>query len=168
MFICEAFFVLFGLYALVTGRIRLIGKRSVVGSRARMIGLILLTPVAFAFFGGVIIGLLQGGSFRTSEVQNVVVLELAAMIVAIIAALVIASNTPETPVGVSADASGSLMTYAAPRLPDVLTPAEAAAYLRVSEADIAQLIETGQITARLIGQEYRISKTSLDAFLNKT
>ena len=49
--------------------------------------------------------------------------------------------------------------------PDVMTPAEAAAYLKVRPADIQSLISSGQIKARQIGSDYRISKKVLDDFL---
>ena len=50
-------------------------------------------------------------------------------------------------------------------VPDVMTPAEAAAYMRVSEADVETLITSGQVKAKKIGSAYRISKKALDAFL---
>ncbi len=49
--------------------------------------------------------------------------------------------------------------------PDVMTPAEAAAYLRVTEQDVMTMIESGQIKAKQIGTSYRIAKKALDDFL---
>lgn len=54
---------------------------------------------------------------------------------------------------------------AAAAAPEVMTLAEAAAYMRVSEADIEGLIASGEIKAKKIGSAYRISKKALDAFL---
>jgi excisionase family DNA binding protein len=54
---------------------------------------------------------------------------------------------------------------AAPATPDVMTPAEAAAALRVSEEDVMAAITAGDLKARKIGSAYRISKDALDAFL---
>ena len=51
-------------------------------------------------------------------------------------------------------------------VPEVMSPAEAAAYLKVSEADIMAMIQGGQIKAKQIGAQYRISKKTLDDFLN--
>jgi excisionase family DNA binding protein len=48
---------------------------------------------------------------------------------------------------------------------DVMTPAEAAAILRVSEEDVLAAIEAGDLKARKLGSAYRISKNSLDEFL---
>jgi excisionase family DNA binding protein len=50
--------------------------------------------------------------------------------------------------------------------PDVMSPAEAAAYLKVSEADVMSMIQGGQIKAKQIGTQYRISKKTLDDFLS--
>ena len=62
--------------------------------------------------------------------------------------------------GQQAPAGGS----AAAAAPEVMTLAEAAAYMRVSEADVEQLIASGQIKAKKIGSAYRISKKALDTF----
>jgi excisionase family DNA binding protein len=47
----------------------------------------------------------------------------------------------------------------------VMTPAEAAAYLKVSEEDVVAAIQSGDLKAKKIGNAYRISKDALDAFL---
>jgi excisionase family DNA binding protein len=49
--------------------------------------------------------------------------------------------------------------------PSVMTPAEAAQYLRVSEEDVVAAITAGDLKAKKIGSAYRISKDALDAFL---
>ena len=49
--------------------------------------------------------------------------------------------------------------------PAVMTLDEAAAYLRVSVADIQAIIDSGELNARKIGSQYRISKDAVDAFL---
>ena len=50
--------------------------------------------------------------------------------------------------------------------PEVMTPAEAAAYLKETEQDIMGMIQAGQIKAKQLGANYRISKKTLDDFLN--
>ncbi len=47
----------------------------------------------------------------------------------------------------------------------VMTPAEAAAYLRVAEEDVVAAITSGDLKAKKIGNAYRISKEALDDFL---
>jgi excisionase family DNA binding protein len=51
-------------------------------------------------------------------------------------------------------------------IPDVMTPAEAASILKVSEEDVVTAIEDGSLKAKKLGKAYRISKDSLEAFLN--
>lgn len=63
--------------------------------------------------------------------------------------------------GAAAPAGGA----AAASTPSVMTPSEAAAYLRVSEEDVIAAIQAGDLKAKKIGNAYRISKDALDAFL---
>ena len=51
-------------------------------------------------------------------------------------------------------------------IPDVMTPAEAASILKVSEEDVVAAIQDGSLKAKKLGNAYRISKESLEAFLN--
>jgi len=53
-----------------------------------------------------------------------------------------------------------------PAAPDVMNLDEAAAYLKVTPADVQGLITSGQVRAKQIGTEYRISKKALDDFLS--
>ncbi|NJN81218.1 MAG: helix-turn-helix domain-containing protein [Caldilineaceae bacterium] len=55
---------------------------------------------------------------------------------------------------------------AAAATPSVMTLAEAADYLKVSEADVQSIIDSGELKARKIGASYRISKDAVDAFLS--
>ena len=47
----------------------------------------------------------------------------------------------------------------------VMTLEEAAAYLRVQPADIQAAIEAGELKAKKIGEQFRISKDAIDAYL---
>ena len=51
-------------------------------------------------------------------------------------------------------------------MPDVMTPAQAAEIVQVTEADIIAAIEAGDLKARKIGSAYRISKANMELFLN--
>ena len=51
-------------------------------------------------------------------------------------------------------------------VPAVMTPAQAAAFVQVSESDIVAAIEAGDLKARKIGTAYRISKANLEKFLS--
>ena len=50
-------------------------------------------------------------------------------------------------------------------VPAVMTLEEAAAYLKVAPADIEAIITAGELKARKIGTQYRISKDAIDAYL---
>jgi excisionase family DNA binding protein len=69
-----------------------------------------------------------------------------------------AAGAQQTPPG-GAPAAGAAAA------PDVMTPAEAAAFLRVSEEDVIAAITSGELKAKKLGSAYRISKDALDAFL---
>lgn len=47
----------------------------------------------------------------------------------------------------------------------VMTLEEAAAYLKVAPADVEAIIASGDLKARKIGEQYRISKDAIDAYL---
>jgi excisionase family DNA binding protein len=52
-------------------------------------------------------------------------------------------------------------------MPSVMTPGEAASFLRVSEEDILAAIDAGDLKARKIGNAFWISKEALEAFLRE-
>ena len=54
---------------------------------------------------------------------------------------------------------------AVPAMPDVMTPSEAATFLKVSEEDVLAAITAGDLKARKIGSAFRISKEALQDFL---
>lgn len=67
--------------------------------------------------------------------------------------------------GMTGNAGGGAANGAPAAMPSVMTPAEAAAVLRVSEEDVVAAITAGDLKARKIGNAYRISKEALDDFL---
>jgi excisionase family DNA binding protein len=52
------------------------------------------------------------------------------------------------------------------KMPDIMTPAEAAQFIKVTEEDIMAAITDGSLKAKKVGKAYRISKDNLDAFMN--
>lgn len=66
--------------------------------------------------------------------------------------------------------SGAMQSSAAQgasgMMPDVMTPSEAAGFLKVSEEDVMAAITAGDLKAKKLGSAYRISKTSVEDFLN--
>jgi excisionase family DNA binding protein len=51
-------------------------------------------------------------------------------------------------------------------MPDIMTPAEAAQFMKVTEDDILEAIKDGSLKAKKVGKAFRISKDNLDAFMN--
>ena len=68
-----------------------------------------------------------------------------------------AMQTPSQPAAAPAAAAAST--------PAVMTLEEAAAYLKVSTADVQAAIEAGELKAKKIGSQYRIAKDAIDAYL---
>jgi excisionase family DNA binding protein len=50
-------------------------------------------------------------------------------------------------------------------MPDVMTPSEAAGFLKVSEEDVLAAINDGSLKAKKLGNAWRISKSALEDFL---
>lgn len=71
------------------------------------------------------------------------------------------------PAAGGAAAAGGTQPGGAPAggFPAVMTPSEAAQYLRVSEEDVLAAITSGDLKAKKIGNAFRISKEALEAFL---
>jgi len=55
---------------------------------------------------------------------------------------------------------------AAASTPGVMTLEEAAAYLKVSTADVQAAIDAGELKAKKIGSQYRIAKDAIDTYLS--
>jgi len=55
---------------------------------------------------------------------------------------------------------------ASPAMPDVMTPSEAAGFLKVSEEDVLAAINAGELKARKIGSAFRLTKEALQEYLN--
>ena len=54
---------------------------------------------------------------------------------------------------------------AASAIPELLTPAQAAQALGVTEADVTASLEAGDLKGKKIGSSWRITRAALDAFL---
>jgi excisionase family DNA binding protein len=52
-------------------------------------------------------------------------------------------------------------------MPDVMSPAEAAQFLKVSEEDVLAALKEGSLKGKKLGKAYRISKDALMSFLNE-
>ena len=63
------------------------------------------------------------------------------------------------------DTSPSNQPVPPTNIPPVMTPSEAATFLRVSEEDVIAAINAGDLKAKKIGNAYRISKEAIEEFL---
>jgi excisionase family DNA binding protein len=52
------------------------------------------------------------------------------------------------------------------KMPDIMTPAEAAQFMKVTEADILEAIKDKSLKAKKVGKAFRISKENLEAFMS--
>ena len=77
----------------------------------------------------------------------------------------IIANTYRNQSPAQSNASAAANQSATAESGEVLTPAEAAKLLKVSEEDVIASIESGELKARKIGSAYRISRESLNEFL---
>jgi excisionase family DNA binding protein len=51
--------------------------------------------------------------------------------------------------------------------PDLLSVADAARRLGVTEADVMTIIESGELRAKKIGESHRIKRSELEAYLSR-
>ena len=57
------------------------------------------------------------------------------------------------------------VTTASPGLPELMSPAQVARALGVTEADVLAIIEAGELRAKKIGSNYRIKRSAVDSYL---
>jgi len=67
--------------------------------------------------------------------------------------------------GAPAAGGGATPPPVPPGIPELLTPADAAKALGVTEADVMASIESGDLKAKKIGSAFRITRAALDQFL---
>ncbi len=75
------------------------------------------------------------------------------------------SAAASTPPGSTTPATGSATPSSTSAMPELLSPAEAAESLGVSEADVMQSLESGDLKGKKIGSTYRITRAALHEFL---
>ena len=62
-------------------------------------------------------------------------------------------------------ATPTVAPAATPGLPELLSPADAAQALGVSEADVMTVLESGDLKGKKIGSAWRISRTALADYM---
>ncbi len=154
---CSGISLLVGLFLIFRGNFRVF-NRNVPRQTGRLIGLILIAPIIIGFFYGVFVVGSSRGTLTNDMLLNAALVEIGALAVAIVVALYFIMSLPQEapiiPVHVAQSVS-----------PSVMTPAEAAAYLKTSEFEVIALIEEGKLPAARIGGDYRIARSAVDDFL---
>jgi excisionase family DNA binding protein len=157
--ICEGIMLVTGIFMLITGRFNM-GQVKAKGDNVRLAGGILLLPLICGFLLGLsIAGQVQARTFFGSNLfWTVTIIEYLMIIGAALISGTIVYNARNTDV---TSESGSLPTAT----PNVLTLREAAVYLRVSEEQVNELINSGQLPAVKVGYDYRIARQAIDDFV---
>lgn len=189
---CSGIALLIGLFLLGKGDFRF-ANRYVPKEQGRLIGLILIAPFLIGICTGfLILPAAVGGDgditlealVNSPQYSTIASLELGAFVVAVGLALYMILSRPQTPpdtfpprqagghpLNVPPSASypfgnAPVSAPAAPP-PNVMTLAEAAAYLRVSESEVEALIDGGKLPAARASDGYRIARSAIDDYLRQ-
>lgn len=163
---CSGIAFFFGLFLLFRGQL-VINNKVIPQDRTRLIGLLLMAPLVVGLLAGAFIGQ-SSGVLDFESIQSAALLELVALIIAFGAVYYLISTTPPSDT-MSIPPMRPFMppTPVQPQVPDILTIAEAAAYLRVSEDDVMRMIDEGKLPAARIGDSFRIARIAIDDFLKE-
>ncbi len=183
--------LLLGIFLLIKGDFRFLG-RDIPKDQGRLIGIVLAAPFTISFCASFYIvstyistldpamldsmdGLMA--IMDTPEYASLMTLEVISMIISVAVASYLIFSRPPTPPGVRAEfppmvrpPSASYPVSSSPygartAAPSVMTVSEAAAYLRVPEADIEGLINDGKLPAARTASGYRIARSAIDDYL---
>jgi excisionase family DNA binding protein len=145
--VIEAALFLIGLAIFLIGKVKLSNRKTVMGSSARAIGLVFTIPLVLSFCGSAMVEYPMGRPSNIQPPDNIT--DAAVTLLVIVSCLLLSL----------------IIGFAAPEIPSVLTPEEAARYLKVEEIEVRRLIEDGDLKAKAIGGDYRISKEALEEFM---
>lgn len=156
---CSGIAFLIGLFLLFKGQFR-VANRTIPRTQSRIIALILMAPPVIALCAATFI-LAPGGDVTYDQFLQVGFVEIGALVIAIGLVVYNIFSLPQTPD--YTPQTNPAMRPAQP--PSVMTVAEAAAYMRVSEQEVLNLIEQGKLAAARIGDSYRIARIAIDDFI---
>lgn len=170
-----------GIVLLFKGSFRL-GNRQVARPQARAIGFSLIAPLVIVFcvymtMAPSYVQINDDNTFSFSVeaidqmLGSLATLELITVMIAIGLSLFTIYGSPPVTGTDEQPYNPTSSPFSTPsvssRVPDIMTVAEAAAYLRVSEAEVLQLIDAGKLGAARIGGTYRIAKIAVDDLLSR-
>ncbi len=173
MFALIAFFI--GLIVLFKGGFRL-GSRTVTQPQARSISLYLMAPLAILFCASTLLisnyiqfaddGTFTIGADAFNYVSNTIgLLELVAVGIAVLLVAVTIYGMPRSSAAPTPQRSKAAAPPTPATAPNIMTVAEAAAYMRISEKEVLGLIDQGKLGAARIGDTYRIAKIAIEDFM---
>lgn len=187
--------MLVGIIVLIRGQFQLPG-RYISKATGRSIGLLLIAPSAVSFCAGGVMGAIVGMNSAellpdgqiifdpnnpeiTALFNNLIIFQLIMLGLALAAVIYLIWRSPASP----PEPGAAVPTFKSPiqmpfgswgapppaqplKVPDILTVKEAAAYLRVTEAQVLELINIGKLpAARMGGDNYRIARIAIEDYL---
>jgi excisionase family DNA binding protein len=169
LLICEAILIVLGGYMLLSGRIDIGGVRA-SGRNVRLAGAVLMAPLAFGVLAAPVFLTISGGQITTDLLLAASCVELIVVLGALSVASQLVRQARSESGGAGAPVTSPFtmrMPTPAPQqdAPSIMTVAEAAAYLRVSEQDVLDLIDEGKLPAARVGGAYRIARRAVDDYL---
>jgi excisionase family DNA binding protein len=162
---CSGIAFFFGLFLLFRGQL-IINNRIIPPNKTRMIALILMAPLAIGLIAGALL-FSPSGVLDFDTLQNAALIEFLALVGAVVAVYYIISTTPPSGTLPMQHMPPFAPPSVTPHVPDILTVPEAAAYLRVSEAEVMRLIDEGKLPAARIGDSFRIARIAIEDFLQQ-
>jgi excisionase family DNA binding protein len=189
---CSFIFFIIGIAAIVRGGFR-IAERNIARPQARAIGILLMMPFGVGLLTGILLLpnlTLDGETINMAALEQAALIEFVALVIALAISARMIYQQPKTdqplprPQGdgpqvsiprpeprqhpLASDGLGaSPAVPAAPKpgeLPSIMTTAQAAAYLKISEPELIALIDAGKIGAVRSGSSYRIARIALDDY----
>ncbi len=156
--------LIYGIYALVTGRWRLIFGKEVRGPRARWAGVVLILAPIISFVIGVVMGIQIYATSRnpTADIQKfqgtALVLDIIIMICSLIIATLITSTAPPEYV--------TDMGNKAKRKPNknIYSVEDVAGLLHITPAEVLKLIHDKKLTAKWVDGTYEIDRLIFDQY----
>lgn len=157
---CSGIAFIIGLFLLFRGQVR-VANRTIPAQQSRIIALILMAPPVIAFCAAGFI-LAPGGDITYDQFLQVGFVEIGALVIAVGLVIYNILSIPQTP----DNTIPQPMPVMRPQEPpSVMTVAEAATYLRVTEAEVMNLINQGKLAAARIGDSYRIARIAIDDYI---
>lgn len=141
MIVCNGILFFIGVVIFFTQKVKITSQRLVIGTRARIVGILLMLPIPLSLLIRPLVD---------DDYPYLWEIDILIFFVCLLVAVIVGLSDPDR---------NTRMYH---QLPPVLTPMEAAQYLKVSEAEIRRLIADNRLHATQIGKDYRIARESLD------